>query len=83
MASRAQMRHRPIRTLRGMVAAAALVLVLAIAGLLSIDRYRAPPPAPPEALARVAEKNREAARIAAANQRAEAAAAAVSDRAAP
>ena len=50
----------------------ALALVVAIA--LSVDRYRAPGAAPPEALEKIAEKNREAAATAAASQRAESAA---------
>jgi hypothetical protein len=75
MASATQMRGRPVRARRGLLAWAALILVLLVSGLLSIDRYRAPPPAPREALDRIAEKNRRAAMIAAANQRAEAAAA--------
>jgi hypothetical protein len=75
MASATQMRGRPVRARRGLLAGAALILVLLVSGLLSIDRYRAPPPAPREALDRIAERNRRAAMIAAANQRAEAAAA--------
>jgi hypothetical protein len=50
----------------------ALVVVLVLA--LSIDRYREPPAAPPEALDHIAEKNRDAAIVAAARLRAESAA---------
>jgi len=52
--------------------AAALLLVVAVTW--SVDRYRTPASAPPEALERIAQKNREAATIAAASQRAESAA---------
>ena len=50
----------------------ALFVLLALA--LSVHRYRQPPAAPPEALAHIAEKNRDAAIAAAARQRVEAAA---------
>jgi hypothetical protein len=53
------------------VSAFALVLVLVVA--LSVNRYRQPPAAPPEALAHIAEKNRDAAVTAAARQRVESA----------
>lgn len=52
--------------------ALALFVVLVLA--LSVNRYRAPQAAPPEALAHIAEKNRDAAIAAAAHQRAESAA---------
>jgi hypothetical protein len=52
--------------------ASALLVVLAVA--LSVDRYSEPEAAPPEALAHIAQKNREAAVIAAARQRVESAA---------
>jgi len=50
----------------------ALLVVIALA--LSVNRYREPAAAPPEALAHIAEKNRDAAAVAAAHQRAESAA---------
>lgn len=75
MAAPAQVKRRPVRTRRGLLVAAAFIAVVLLAGLLSVDHYRAPAPAPPSALDRVAEKNRKAAVIAAAHQRAEAAAA--------
>ena len=52
--------------------ALALLLILVVA--LSVRRYREPEAAPPEALAHIAEKNRDAAIVAAARQRAESAA---------
>src|SRR3954469_22561963 len=55
-----------------LAAACALVLVIALA--LSVHRYRQPVAAPPEALAHIAEKNRDAAVVAAARQRADSAA---------
>jgi hypothetical protein len=51
----------------------AAALLVALAGTLSVNRYRQPEAAPPEALAHIAEKNREAAVVAAAHQRAESA----------
>jgi hypothetical protein len=56
------------------IAGAAVALVLALVISVSVNRYRAPAAAPPEALERIAEKNRDAAAIAAARQRAESAA---------
>jgi hypothetical protein len=56
------------------VAVAALALFALIAVTLSVHRYRQPQAAPPEALAHIAEKNRDAAIDAAARQRAESAA---------
>jgi hypothetical protein len=50
----------------------AVLVVVALA--LSVNRYREPAAAPPEALAHIAEKNRDAAVVAAAHQRAESAA---------
>jgi hypothetical protein len=58
---------------RLVIGTAFAVLVLIAVGL-SVQRYRAPPAAPPEALAHIAEKNRDAAVTAAARQRAESAA---------
>jgi hypothetical protein len=55
---------------------AAFALLAVVAVTMSINRYRAPASAPREALERIAEKNREAAAVAAASQRAESAAAA-------
>jgi len=52
----------------------AVILLVAIAAALSVNRYRQPQAAPPEALAHIAEKNRDAAVVAAAHQRAESAA---------
>jgi hypothetical protein len=49
-----------------------LFLILVVA--LSVKRYREPEAAPPEALAHIAEKNRDAAIAAAARQRSESAA---------
>jgi hypothetical protein len=57
-----------------LVIGSALTLLLVVSIALSVRRYRAPEAAPPEALAHIAEKNRDAAMIAAAHQRAEAAA---------
>jgi hypothetical protein len=54
------------------ISAFALLVVIAVG--LSVQRFREPQAAPPEALAHIAEKNREAAVIAAAHQRAESAA---------
>lgn len=54
--------------------ASAFVLVVVLATAHSVNRYREPQAAPPEALAHIAEKNREAAVIAAASQRADSAA---------
>jgi hypothetical protein len=52
--------------------AAVLIFVLAIS--FSVKRYSQPQAAPPEALAHIAQKNRDAAVVAAAHQRAESAA---------
>ena len=52
----------------------AFALLVVVALVLSVNRYREPAAAPPEALAHIAEKNRDAAAIAAAHQRAESAA---------
>jgi hypothetical protein len=57
-----------------LAAAGVVALVVVIGITMSINRYRAPASAPPEALERIAQKNREAAAIAAASQRAESAA---------
>ena len=57
------------------VVLAALAFVVVITLTLSVRHYRQPVAAPPEALAHIAEKNRDAAAIAAARQRAESAAA--------
>jgi flagellar biosynthesis/type III secretory pathway M-ring protein FliF/YscJ len=57
-----------------LVIALAAVLVVAIVLTMSVKRYQAPQAAPPEALAHIAQKNREAALIAAARQRADSAA---------
>ena len=54
--------------------AAALALVAVIAVTLSVHRYRQPVAAPPEALAHIAQKNRDAAIVAAARLRSESAA---------
>jgi flagellar biosynthesis/type III secretory pathway M-ring protein FliF/YscJ len=54
---------------------AALALVVVVTLTLSVRHYRQPVAAPPEALAHIAEKNRDAAAVAAARQRAESAAA--------
>lgn len=54
--------------------AAALAVVAVIAVTLSVHRYRQPVAAPPEALAHIAEKNRDAAIVAAARLRSESAA---------
>jgi hypothetical protein len=56
------------------VLASALALVLILVVALSVKRYREPEAAPPEALAHIAEKNRDAAIAAAARQRTESAA---------
>jgi hypothetical protein len=52
----------------------AAALLVAVILVLSVNRYREPQAAPPEALAHIAEKNRDAAVVAAAHQRAESAA---------
>jgi hypothetical protein len=59
---------------KGLIAAGAIVLALVLAMGLSVIPYRTPPPAPAEALDRIARNNRHAAAIAAARQRAESAA---------
>ena len=56
------------------VLASGLALLVLIAVALSVHHYRQPEAAPPEALAHIAQKNREAAIVAAAHQRVEAAA---------
>ena len=66
-------RRFPIPIVRIAVGSAFALLVV-IALTLSVNRYREPAAAPPEALAHIAEKNRDAAVIAAAHQRAESAA---------
>ena len=58
---------------RLVIASAAALLILLVV-VLSVNRYREPQAAPPEALAHIAQKNREAAVIAAARLRAESAA---------
>jgi hypothetical protein len=55
------------------VLGAAVALFVAVVVTLSVNRYRAPEAAPPEALAHIAEKNRDAAVVAAAHQRVESA----------
>ena len=60
---------------RAFAAAAGLLAVL-IAGTIVVERSREPPPAPAEALARVAQKNEDAAMAAAARMKAESEAAA-------
>jgi hypothetical protein len=67
-------RRRGALPLLKIFAGAALALVLVVAAILSVNRYRKPASAPPEALEKIAQKNREAATIAAASQRAESAA---------
>ena len=57
----------------GIAIGAAVALLVALVVTLSVHRYRQPEYAPPEALAHIAEKNREAAVVAAAHQRAESA----------
>ena len=57
------------------VVLAACALFIAVALTLSVHHYRQPMAAPPEALAHIAQKNRDAAAVAAARQRAESAAA--------
>lgn len=57
-----------------LIAGAAVALMLVLVITVSMNRYRAPASAPPEALERIAAKNRDAAAIAAATQRAESAA---------
>lgn len=57
-----------------LAAAGAAALMVVIGVTVSVNRYRAPASAPPETLERIAQKNREAATIAAASQRAESAA---------
>jgi hypothetical protein len=56
------------------VLASALALLVVLVVALSVKRYREPVAAPPEALAHIAEKNRDAAIVAAAHQRTESAA---------
>lgn len=67
-------RRRSFPKLR-LVLASALALFVLLAAALSVHRYRQPVATPPEALAHIAEKNRDAAVAAAAHQKAEAAAA--------
>ena len=69
-------RRRIARSPLRLMALGAFAVMIAVIALLSLDLYGPPPPAPPSALDRVAEKNRRAAVLAAANQRAESAAAA-------
>jgi hypothetical protein len=68
------MRRRGPRTRRGLIAGGAFALLFALVIAMSVHRYSAPPPAPREALDRIAQKNRHAATVAAARQRAESAA---------
>jgi hypothetical protein len=66
---------RRLRPPLRLIAAGALALLAMLIVALSVNRYRAPPPpAAPAALDRIAEKNRRAAIVVAARQRAEAAA---------
>lgn len=51
-----------------------MVLLVALIAGLSLNNYRTPPAAPPAALERIAEKNRDAATRAAARQRQDSAA---------
>lgn len=67
------MRRRGALRRPGLVAAGVIVLALVLAMGLSAIPYRSPPPAPPAALEHIAQKNRHAAAVAAAHQRAEAA----------
>jgi hypothetical protein len=57
-----------------LVLASGLALLVLLAVALSVHHYRQPVAAPPEALAHIAQKNRDAAIAAAAQQRVEAAA---------
>ena len=68
------MRRRGAFRRKGLIAVGAIVLALVLAMGLSVIPYRSPPPAPPAALEHIAQKNRDAAAVAAARQRAEAAA---------
>jgi len=68
------MRRRGARPRRALIAGGILVLLVALIAGLSVRSYRTPPPAPPAALDRIAQKNRDAATRAAARQRQEAAA---------
>jgi hypothetical protein len=68
------MRRRASARRKGLIAAGAIVLALVLAMGISTISSRSPPPAPPEALEHIARKNRTAAAVAAANQRAESAA---------
>ena len=54
--------------------ASAVALFVVLLVLLTVHRYRQPPATPPEALAHIAEKNRDAAIAAAARQRVDSAA---------
>jgi hypothetical protein len=66
---------RPFSNARVRIAlAAALAVIAVIAVTLSVHRYRQPVAAPPEALAHIAQKNRDAAIVAAARLRSESAA---------
>jgi hypothetical protein len=66
-------RLRSVSRLRFAIGSALALFVILMAAF-SVKRYREPSSAPPEALAHIAEKNREAAIVAAAHQRAESAA---------
>lgn len=69
------MRRRGARPRIALIAGGFILVLIALTIAMSVDSYRAPPPAPPAALDRIAKKNRDAATRAAARQRAEAAAA--------
>ena len=68
------MRRRRTSSRLRWIAGAGLLMLFALVLGVSVQRYREPAPAPPAALDRIAQKNRHAAAVAAANQRAEAAA---------
>ena len=67
------MRRRSASRTPLLVFGSALALLVILAAGLSVHHYRQPEAAPPEALAHIAEKNREAAIVAAAHQRVESA----------
>jgi len=68
------MRRGGARPRRALIAGGIMAVLVALIAGLSLKSYRTPPPAPPAALDRIAEKNRDAATRAAARQRQEAAA---------
>ncbi|HEV2818379.1 MAG TPA: hypothetical protein VGW40_14300 [Allosphingosinicella sp.] len=70
------MRRRGARSRRALIGGGFLALLVVLIAGLSIKSYRTPPAAPPAALERIGEKNRDAATRAAAHQRAESAASA-------